>query len=64
MSSPTLHRRARFSSALHAGRSADLGFISLYCALVTGFTVHGRPDRRMISDAKSYQLQMPLPVQW
>ena len=33
-------------------------------ALVTGTTSQGRPDRRMISEAKSYQLQIPVPVQW
>ena len=61
---PTVQRSIQLSRALHLGRSALSGCFSLYSALVQGATVASTPDRRMISEAKSYQEQMPSPVQW
>ena len=40
------------------------GCFALYSSLVQGATVASTPERRMISAAKSYQEQMPSPVQW
>ena len=60
---PTVQRSIRLSSALHLGRSALSGCFALYSSLVQGATEASTPDRRMISEAKSYQEQMPSPVQ-
>src|SRR5699024_12710612 len=46
------------------GRSALPGCLALYSSLVQGATVASTPASRMISQAKSYQEQMPSPVQW
>ena len=64
ISSPTVQRSMRFSRALQAGRLALAGLAAAYSALVQGFTLQGRPASFMMAEAKSYQLQMPLPVQW
>ena len=61
---PIEQRRARLSSALQWGRSALSGCLALYSALVQGATEASTPASRMISQAKSYQEQMPSPVQW
>ena len=40
------------------------GVAAAYPALVTGSTLQLSPAPCMMAQAKSYQLQMPLPVQW